>query len=255
MMKNYYKAASFALAMLLFSCSSEDLIEENQSPTVVVESNSSPSEMSKITTSRATTSSKIWNFNDLNEWEDATQVGSPNYFIEDGNLRIFTNANTWDRTKVKSVSTYSTGTYSWRVFVPVMGEGDCASIGAFLYSDDTHELDFEIGYGNQAIRQQLNAASDDLIVYSTSQANPSHSFQSKIKRDQWYTLTIDLALNTKKKYVATWKIDNQIVTTKTLAYGASTRFKIFCSVENLNFIGDHIPYTQNHALFDWVEFK
>jgi hypothetical protein len=89
----------------------------------------------------------------------------------------------------------------------------------------------------------------------TSQGNPFYSFQSKIKRENWYTLTIDLALNSKKKYVATWKIDNQILATKTLTYGSQTKFKIFCSVENLTFIGDHIPYTQNYALFDWVEFK
>lgn len=252
MIKNYYKAASFALAMLLFSCSTQDIIEEDQNPTT--ETNSSTPEMSKITTSRATTS-KIWNFDNLSEWEDATQVGIPNYFIEDGNLRIFTNANTWDRTKVKSVATYATGSYSWRVYVPTMGEGDMASIGAFLYADDAHELDFEIGYGNQAARQELNAVSDDLVVYMTSQANPSHSFQSKLKRENWYTLTIDLSLNTKKKYVVSWKIDNQILTTKTLTYGTATKFKIFCSVENLGFIGDHIPSTQNYALFDWVEFK
>lgn len=252
MIKNYYKAASFALAMLLFSCSTQDIIEEDQNPTT--ETNSSTPEMSKITTSRATTS-KIWNFDNLSEWEDATQVGIPNYFIEDGNLRIFTNANTWDRTKVKSVATYATGSYSWRVYVPTMGEGDMASIGAFLYADDAHELDFEIGYGNQAARQELNAVSDDLVIYMTSQANPSHSFQSKLKRENWYTLTIDLSLNTKKKYVVSWKIDNQILTTKTLTYGTATKFKIFCSVENLGFIGDHIPSTQNYALFDWVEFK
>ncbi|MEN9908604.1 MAG: hypothetical protein RLZZ540_1753 [Bacteroidota bacterium] len=252
MIKNYYKAASFALAMLLFSCSTQDIIEDDQVPTT--ESNSSTPEMSKTTTSRVSTL-KIWNFDDLNEWQDATQVGVPNYWIENGNLNIFTNANTWDRTKIKSIATYATGSYSWRVYVPTMGVGDCASIGAFLYADDTHELDFEIGYGKETVRQGLNAASDDLIVYATSQANPSHSFQSKLKRDNWYTLTIDLSLNTKKKYVAIWKINNQILTTKTLTYGTATKFKIFCSVENLSFIGDHIPYTQNHALFDWVEFK
>lgn len=254
MIKNYSKIACLVLGMLLFSCSSEDLIEETASTTPETSSNSS--ETSKNTGSRTpSTTLKTWNFNDLNEWEDATQVGVPNYFIENGNLRIFTNANTWDRTKVKSIATYATGSYSWRVFIPEMGVGDCASIGAFLYNSDTHELDFEIGYGNTTIRQQLNAVTDDLIVYATSQANPSHSFQSKIKRGQWYTFTIELALNNKKKYVATWKMDNQILTSRTLTYGTATKFKIFCSVENLSFIGDHIPATQNYALFDWVEFK
>lgn len=257
MIKNYYKVACLSLGMLLFSCSSEDTIDEDQNPRATT--NSSTSETAKTTTTKAattqTSTSTTWDFNDLIQWEDATQVGVPNYFIDNGSLHLFTNANTWDRTKVKSVATYATGSYSWRVYIPTMGEGDCTSIGAFLYNNDTHELDFEIGYGNQAIRQELNAASDELIVYYTSQANPYHSFQSKIKRENWYTLTINLALNSKKKYVATWKIDDVVMTSKTLTYGTQSKFKIFCSVENLSFIGDHIPTIQNYALFDWATFS
>ena len=255
MKNNYYKAACLTLGMLLFSCSNDDTIEEPQSTSTT---SSNTSEMARPGTSKTPAiTSKTWEFNNLDEWEDATQVGNSNYWIdtENSTLHIFTNANTWDRTKVKSVATYSTGNYSWRVFIPEMGVGDCASIGAFLYSDDTHELDFEIGYGNTTIRQQLNAEFDDLIVYSTSQANPSHSFQTKIKRGQWYTFSINLTLNSKKKYVATWKIDNTTLTATTLNYGSSTKFKIFCSVENLSFIGDHIPSSQNYALFDWVKWN
>lgn len=249
----FYKVACLALGMLLFSCSDEDSVEGTQ---IVNKSISNSLEMARSGNSKTpTNTSKRWDFNDLNEWDDATQAGNPNYWIDNGVLHIFTNANTWDRTKVKSVSTYAAGTYSWRVYVPEMGVGDCASIGAFLYSDDTHELDLEIGYGNTAIRQQLNAVADDLIVYATSQANPSHSFQTKIKRGQWYTFSIDLTLNNKKKYVVNWKIDDTVITSTTLNYGSSTKFKIFCSVENLNFIGDHIPTIQNYALFDWVTFN
>jgi len=129
-----------------------------------------------------------------------------------------------------------------------------ASIGAFLYNNDTHELDFEIGYGKQAERNELNAASDDLIVYMTSQANPVQSFRNVIKRGQWYTLTIELSL-INRKYFAIWKINNEILGSSALNYGTKSKFKIFCSVENLTFIGDHIPFSDNYALFDFVEFN
>jgi hypothetical protein len=245
-MKTIFKILCVSSVLLLFSCSTEDILDENQSTTTY---NSNTQRVSKTPTS------KIWNFDDLNEWEDATQVGSPNYFIENGNLRIFTNANTWDRSKVKSISTYTTGTYSWRVYVPAMGEGDMASIGAFLYTDDTHELDFEIGYGKQTERTAQNAAPDDLLVYMTSQGNPFQSYRKTIKREQWYTLTIELTLNASRKYNAIWKINNEIFGTTPLNYGTKSKFKIFCSVENLTFIGDHIPASKNYALFDAVEFK
>jgi hypothetical protein len=38
-------------------------------------------------------------------------------------------------------------------------------------------------------------------------------------------------------------------------HGKESEFKIYCSMENLTFIGDHIPYTQNYALFDFVEYS
>jgi hypothetical protein len=42
-----------------------------------------------------------------------------------------------------------------------------------------HEIDFEVGYGKQTLREQLNAEADDLIVYMTSQGNPFQSFNTK----------------------------------------------------------------------------
>ena len=246
-MKKITKKLLPFMGLLLFSCSPEDTIKENP----IVENSLNPN-YSKI----SNPISKIWNFNDLNEWTDTTQVGSPNYWIDNGNLHMFTNPNTWDRTKVKNTSgSYGAGTYRWHVYVPTMGVGDMASIGAFLYNNDTHELDFEIGYGNQSIRGQLGAVEDDLIVYMTTQGNPFQSYQVKIKRDQWYTLTLELTLNSKGRYMVNWKIDDAVKATAQLNYGKTTKFNIFCSVENLTFIGDHIPQSQNYALFDWVEFK
>ena len=104
----FYKVACLALGMLLFSCSDEDSVEGTQ---IVNKSISNSLEMARSGNSKTpTNTSKRWDFNDLNEWDDATQAGNPNYWIDNGVLHIFTNANTWDRTKVKSVSTYAAGT-------------------------------------------------------------------------------------------------------------------------------------------------
>lgn len=250
-MKNIFKKLLIFTGLLLFSCSPENLINENET---ITNSDSSilNNEYSKISN---TPYSKVWNFDNLIEWDDATQVGNPNYFIENGILQIFTNPNTWDRSKVKTVSSFGAGTYLWKVFVPEMGVGDMASIGAFLYNNDTHELDFEIGYGKQAIRDQLAAEPDDLIVYMASQGYPFQSVQMKIKRGQWYNLTLQLTLTSNGRYNVSWKINDVVMATVQLNYGKNTKFKIYCSVENLQFIGDHIPHSQNYALFDAVEFK
>jgi len=253
-MRTAFKIIPVLMGLLLFSCSPENLTDENNTLTNSDSGNSgiSNNPYAKISN---TSYSKMWNFDNLIEWTDATQVGYPNYWVESGNLHIFTNPNTWDRSKVKTISSFAAGTYRWRVFIPEMGAGDMASIGAFLYNNDTRELDFEIGYGTQAIRDQLAAEPDDLIVYMTSQGNPFQSVQKKIKRGLWYNLSLQLTLSSNGRYNVSWKINDLIMATVQLSYGKNTKFNIYCSVENLQFIGDHIPQIQNYALFDIVEFK
>jgi hypothetical protein len=199
---------------------------------------------------------KVWDFNELNEWQYASQTSNDviNYRVDNGNLRLFSHANTRDRTKVKTIEKFGAGIYTWKIFVPEMGVGDQTAIGAYLYKDDKHELDFEIGYGTKADREKLQVAKDELIVHMTSQDNPHVSNTSKIKREQWYSFSI-LLKNVEGRYKATWKINHKTLQTTQLTYGQLTRFKIFCSVENISFVGDHIPTRNNYALFDSVTFQ
>jgi hypothetical protein len=39
-----------------------------------------------------------------------------------------------------------------------------------------------------------------------------------------------------------------------LSYGEDFPFRAFCSVENLDFIGDHLPAQDTYSLFDYVEY-
>lgn len=244
-MKPSTKSIVLFMGLFLFSCS-PDTTDEGVDATRASES---PLNNTKIDTS------VVWSFNDLTGWEDATQIGLPNYWVKDGNLTMFTNPNTWERTKIKTLSTFTTGIYTWRVYIPEMGIGDVASVGAFLYINDNHELDFEVGYGKQVIRNQLKAGPDDLIVYMTSQANPFRSYQTKIKRRQWHTFSMELTLNSRRNYKLSWIINGAKAATTELNYGINNKFKIYCSLENLTFIGDHIPKSQNYAIFDFVEYS
>lgn len=205
-----------------------------------------------------TPESRLWEFNSLDGWEDASQMLAEriNYRITRGLLHIYTRANTWDRAKVRTIeNSFTDGIYTWRVFVPEMGVGDRASAGAFLYYDDAHELDFEIGYGTSDLREDLNAQEDELIVFVTSQNNPFFSINTKVKRNNWYTLGIELeAINSGRNYYATWTIDGNRVWSQELDYGRGIPFRIFCSMENLRFMGDHKPTQNNYALFDYVRY-
>uniref|UniRef100_UPI003216D269 hypothetical protein n=1 Tax=uncultured Draconibacterium sp. TaxID=1573823 RepID=UPI003216D269 len=199
----------------------------------------------------------FWDFNNLDGWSDGSQNmdGIINYLLKGDTLEIFTRPNTYDRPKVRSqFRKYKQGKYTWRAYIPEMGVGDMASVGCFLYYDDKHELDFEIGYGNSDLRKSLLAKDDELVVYMTSQGNPCHQKLKTIKCNKWYNFSIELKLEN-NKYKVIWSIDDDIITSKQMLFGPEIPFYVFASMENLTFIGDHIPTQRNYALFDYIKFS
>ena len=197
-----------------------------------------------------------WGFNDLNAWQDDSQGSSPkSYEITDGTLRMSTRAQTRDRVKVRTTDRFGAGKYTWRVYVPAMGPGDQASVGAFLYRDDQHEVDFEIGYGKATLRKELNASPTDLVCYSTSQGFPFSSSQVLVGSEAWHTISIEVDHGMDGNYEIKWVVNGKPVKQLQTAFGDEITFTVHCSVENLLFIGDHIPSQENHAIFDYVEFK
>lgn len=196
------------------------------------------------------------NFDDLEGWRnDSSQHSPQSYGLSNGMLRISTRAQTRDRVKVRTDKRFGAGKYTWRVYVPTMGKGDQASIGAFLYKDDRHEVDFEIGYGSAKLRKELAAKETDLVCYSTSQGHPFSSSQVLIKREAWYVLTIDITYGKDGNYLIRWFVDGKEIKQLQTNFGDQITFTAHCSVENLTFIGDHSPTQENYALFDYVEIR
>ncbi len=198
-------------------------------------------------------------FTSLTLWRDDSTTGSPkSYEIidkEKGLLRMSTRAGTKDRVKVATTQKFSAGEYTWRVFVPEMGVGDQASIGAFLYQDDRHEIDFEIGYGTKELRNELGAKEDELVCYLTSQGFPHSSTQLLLKRKKWYECSIKLSYAENGKYLIEWFLNGVKVKTLQTDFSEETEFTVLCSVENLSFLGDHLPRRDNYAIFDYFEFR
>lgn len=197
----------------------------------------------------------LWEFNDLEEWRDDSQNSSPrSYTITNGTLRISTRGQTRDRVKVRTTGRFGAGKYTWRVYVPEMGKGDQASIGAFLYRDDKHEVDFEIGYGKASVREKLKASDTDLVCYCTSQGYPYGSSQLLVKSEAWHIISIEIGHGKDGNYLIKWIVDGKQTKQLQTSFGDEITFTVHCSVENLSFLGDHIPTQENYAIFDYVEF-
>ena len=200
-----------------------------------------------------------WNFNDESslagwryEHQDTARV--PQYGLEEGNLRIFTRPYTRDRQKLFSPGKiYTAGRYRWHTYVPPIKRGEQVSIGSWIYCDDHHELDFEVGYGTKNARQSCGAKDDELVAYMTNQDHPYHSGCAAVKPG-WHDYEIRL-IPRNGKYLAQWLIDGKLKQEQQLQFGPEVAFFICCSVENLAFTADHIATQYYYGLFDHVSFK
>lgn len=197
-----------------------------------------------------------WNFNNMDGWEYAHQDDNPQQqcSIEKGKLRIFTRAESVDRKKLRTTDKiYTTGRYTWRTYISAMGVGDQSSIGSWIYCDDHHEIDFEVGYGKKEVREKLQAKPDEMIAYMTTQDHPFQSVPVKVKVG-WHLFEIDIT-SVDGKYKVDWLIDRKTESSVQQTYGDGIAFHIFCSVENLKFLGDTPASQDNYGLYDYVKYK
>ena len=210
----------------------------------------------------ATDKQHFWNFDTMKEWKVANQGNDQdehssivdNMECKDGKaLKIYTDANSQQRKKLRTTQQYGAGLYTWQTYISNLGEVERTSIGSWLWHDDKHELDFEVGSGTSVERKKYNLSSDEVIAYITSQDNPWLQQKVVIKKNEWHLFQIDLKL-VGGKYFATWLIDNKPYAMQQLSYGEDFPFYIFCSTENLKFIGDTWPYQRNFGLWDYVSY-
>ena len=256
-MKTYTKPILMAVAMLsMIGCDKSDAdgrFSDNPRSEI-----GTPQEGSLVTAKQVK-----WNFDNTNDWLNASQGEQANISqtsvesnteAEDGKVvKIFTKAGTKERKKLKTKKQYGAGLYTWRAYISDLGTTERVSIGSWLWNSDKHELDFEVGSGTAKDRDALGVADDEVIAYITSQDNPALHQKIKIKQNAGHTFQIDLKL-AGGKYFATWLIDDVKCAAQQLTYGQEHPFYIFCSTENLKFVGDSWPYKDNYGLWDYVTY-
>ena len=131
------------------------------------------------------------NFNDpetfQKNWIDNSWKSPATYQLENNHLKITTRPNTVDRVKIRSKRKFTTGSYTWRIFVPKFKLYEQVSIGAFLYHNqrEEFEFDFEIGSGQQMDREKINLKDDEAIVFCVSQFSPSNSSHFPVKMNAY----------------------------------------------------------------------
>ncbi|HQB27599.1 MAG TPA: hypothetical protein PLO29_01490 [Paludibacter sp.] len=190
-------------------------------------------------------------------WTDASQLtyGKTLYDFRDGNIRIWTESGTRQRPKIRAVTQdHTTGEYNWRVYIPPMEMNSQVSIGAFLYYDDEHELDFEIGSGTAAARSAVNAQDDEVLMYITSQLNPEYLSIQPIQSGKWHDLRLSISETNDHKYFVKWIVNGAKVGSVKLEYGKEIPFGILCSLENLEFMGDAPSTREHYVLFNKMGF-
>lgn len=189
-------------------------------------------------------------------WIDNSWKSPKSYFLEDGKLKITTKPKSKDRVKVRSKRTFTTGSYTWRIFVPEFILHEQVSIGAFLYHNDKKEFefDFEIGSGQKIDREKINLKKDEAIVFCVSQFSPSNSDHFSVKMNEYANFKMEL-VDVDGFYLVKWFINNNLVKTLQTKVKSTIKFKAHCSLENLHFMGDFETSTENYVLFDYFTFE
>jgi len=181
-------------------------------------------------------------------------------YLDADTVCIKTRANTYDRTKLHTDNLYQDGIYTWKTYIPTVGKGDMTSIGSWIYCDDQHEVDFEVGYGTEDVRNKLHCSANELVACMTNQAFPYKSKYVPITPG-WHEFTIKLDLYDASGkgamfYEIHWLIDGVEKQTLKTEFGRSAAtFRIYVSVENLKFIGSHIASQDNVGRYEWVKFE
>ena len=190
-------------------------------------------------------------------WENDSHNGLDSYKLEKKHLKITTRATSKDRVKVATKrKDYGVGIYTWQIYIPKFSPNDRCSVGAFIYhsSDTEYEFDFEIGSGKQKIREELNAEENEAVVYCTSQKSPHNSSRFLVKMDAYSEFKLKLSL-VKNAYLVEWYLNGKQLKTLQTEVPGSVKFSIYASLENLTFMGNHLPEHENSVLFDRITFQ
>lgn len=194
-------------------------------------------------------------------------------------LRVTADANTTDRTKLRTEKAFELGEYVWHLYIPELEAGAQNAIAAFLLSDQSggflrsREFDFEIGSGTIEDRARYNIPSGKLMVLMTMQRDTSSgtvfdsvAFQPLDPNDHvvpgaWYTYTIEMTQDSRGRYIASWFIQKdggpKLLGRSQAISGIEViggDFDIFCSSENLLFMGENLPATNKDGYFDSSQY-
>lgn len=192
-----------------------------------------------------------------NDWENNSWKSPASYFLENKQLKITTRPNTIDRVKVRTKrKNFTTGSYTWRIFVPKFTLFEKISIGAFLYHNqkDVFEFDFEIGSGQKLDREKINLKNDEAIVFCVSQFSPSNSSHFAVKMNEYADFKMEL-IDVDGFYFVKWYINNNLVKTLQTKVKSNIKFRVHNSLENLSFMGDLKTKTKNYVLFDSFSYQ
>lgn len=190
-------------------------------------------------------------------WKNDSWKSPASYYLENNTLKITTRPNTKDRVKVKTKhKNFTTGTYTWRIFVPKFKLFEQISIGAFLYhnEEDEFEFDFEIGSGQKLDREKINLKNDEAIVFCVSQFSPSNSSHFAVQMNAFSDFKMQL-IDEDGFYLVKWFINNNLVKTLQTSVKSNIKFRVHNSLENLHFMGDTKTTTENYVLFDSFSYQ
>ena len=68
---------------------------------------------------------------------------------------------------------FTSGIYSWRIYIPELKGGEPSGIGTWISCDDRHEVSFKVSRGNELERHRAHCLPGEVLVHLSNLNGPS----------------------------------------------------------------------------------
>ena len=165
--------------------------------------------------------------------------------------------DTWQYTHdvpgFNSEQIFTSGLYSWRTFIPSLKEGEKADVGAWIYCDDHHAVDFAVGWGSGEERRKAHCLPGEVLAYMTNRDGPYASDCVPVSTG-WHEFALRLDV-VDGLYEIHWIIDGREKKHQMVNFGLETAFRIGVGGDSFQWVKFQGSTRENAKPSNYSDYK
>ena len=153
---------------------------------------------------------------------------------------------------------FTSGLYSWRIFIPELKGGEPSGVGTWISCDDRHEVRFSVSRGNELERHRAHCLPGEVLVHLSNLNGPSTQTSFPVSTG-WHEFAIRLD-EVDGHYDIHWLIDGREKKQQSVNFGPETAFRICVSGDRYQWVkfrgitwNNARPSNYSEYMLDWAD--